>query len=791
MTLIQSLEMLPVQPPPNMVGRAALFNDLNRLLAPDQAVFLYGIAGMGKRALAATLAANRLQTWQPVLWLTAARDNLQTLANQVLRAYKVQATGNVDELVVNVLQQHTPTIIINGIASHEIAAQFIRKYADKRASVLVLHDTAADGPWETLLARRLDENASFQLFTEIIGDPQINAAEARRLLDYLNGHPLSLWLAGLSVAQGITTLAALRDKLPPPPDAPLDRALAVIEAVFHLLPPATGGLLLAMCANFSSGLSADLISRLLGTTAHPLCQTLLKCGFITQQRGRGALYYEAHPLVQAFAVGQLEKNDRLHEARQRMVEALVSFTKTHAAPNDERRRYLVLLEMDNILGAALYSVQSGQPEMLNSLLEALSGMEALINDWGYQSELARLRQLTAPPSLPEDTGPQNPTETIVVEPTDILPMDDETQPRKPKGLETALVTVEAPPPTTMALTTPRQRLQLAINEAAARHDRPEMARLTMQLAENHLSSGEIDAALDQFRLAVDLYQEIGDLRNLLAALEALSLNLHHHRGANAALDYARRGLNIAQQLGDDSASCRFLKALGDIYTTLGDSSNALEAFKRAIKLARALEDDETTGVMLAKLAALYIDAESYREATNALSQAIALFEQTGRRDLLGRSLGNLGTALGHLGRWREAGQRHAAALRIARELNDVEEERFQLENLAYVAEMEGHLQWAINYNRQALYLALLENDVMGIGELSFEIGRLLLGDPASLGQAVVMLEQAAAHQSQPETLRLLKEARVRLQRHERSGRSLAPIEPDLLTYAGEVYLGQA
>ena len=74
-----------------------------------------------------------------------------------------------------------------------------------------------------------------------------------------------------------------------------------------------------------------------------------------------------------------------------------------------------------------------------------------------------------------------------------------------------------------------------------------------------------------------------------------------------------------------------------------------------------------------------------------------------------------------------------------------------------------------------------------IGELSFELGRLLLSDPEAIGQAVVLLENATAYDPQPETRRLLKESRTRLKRRERSGQPIAEVEMDVLAYTGEVY----
>jgi hypothetical protein len=128
-------------------------------------------------------------------------------------------------------------------------------------------------------------------------------------------------------------------------------------------------------------------------------------------------------------------------------------------------------------------------------------------------------------------------------------------------------------------------------------------------------------------------------------------------------------------------------------------------------------------------------------------------------------------------------------MRIARELGDEDEERFQLRNLAYVAETEGYLNWAVNYNRQALHLAFQKKDHTAIHELTLEIARLLINDPEGIAQAVVLLEYAAQSPVLPEVQRMLGEARQQWAQRQRNGRPVIPPERDLMAYAAAAYPG--
>jgi tetratricopeptide (TPR) repeat protein len=192
---------------------------------------------------------------------------------------------------------------------------------------------------------------------------------------------------------------------------------------------------------------------------------------------------------------------------------------------------------------------------------------------------------------------------------------------------------------------------------------------------------------------------------------------------------------------------------------------------------------------MGKAATLYMDMNELQDATVVLAQSAALFEKAGRRDLQGQALGNLGTTFGRLGRWKEAGYRHSLALQIARDIEDIEEERFQLSNLAYVCEAEGHIDWAIHYNRQALYISLIEGHQDSIADITLSLGRVLLMDAtaSNLKQAILLLEKSVDLNPQDEAVRLLGRAQRRLERLESAGYSVPAAETNLQTYAQSAY----
>jgi len=765
MSALNVSPLLPWPSPPRLVGRGALVAQVQARFNPPQATLLYGMGGVGKRALALHLAKAHLQAGGQVLWLTPLRPTFEALVAAVLRAYQAPLADNAPTLCAQLLGHHRPLLILED-CPHSLIQHFWRHAAENRAPLIALHESATEGPWEALWVRRLEAAPAAQLLADMLQKDSLNDPAYTPLLDYAEGHAFTLRLMANAIRSGFFPPPRLAQTLPPA-DNPQDKARQLFERILGSVEAAGQGLLLTLSAAEHERVSLTLLEILLGRGVQTVARGLMERGLISPHDTHGRLSYGLHPLAKAFARDSLRASGRLPEVQDRLGTALQHLLTTYAPVLSPQTALPLRVEIPHILRHAWAALERQDRALWEAWQEPLRQANLLFYQWGYQADLNALRQAWHN-SLP--TGLASPE-----------PAPDDTQPTRPKEFSALIPYGET------GLTTPQQNLLLQIAEANQRHDHAALARLHSLLATDYRQQGMNALAAQNFKLAMQAAQELGDVEQTLAALVgAVSMGKGHWPTAEL-LPLAQRGVNMAHQLGDSVAQARLLSLMGDCYLSENSAQNAASAYKKALRLWREGGETLETGVTLAKLGALYIDLGRYREATVALHQAIQLFGHFGRRDLQGRSLGNLGTALGHLGRWREAGQHHAAALRLARETGDRDEERFQLANLAYVARQEGHRFWAVHYHRQALYLALLAEDSPSIAEHSFALGEMLAVEPEDLPQAVLLLEMAFRHQPAPETGRLLKEVQVRHQKRLRAGLPLKTPERDLLQYAGGAY----
>src|SRR5690606_36609442 len=88
--VIHEAASLPVMLPPRLIGREAALAQVYTHLKENRSVLVHGEPGVGKTALAATLASAYAQQPSGVLWLNVDEDPLESLLVRVGRAYNIE-----------------------------------------------------------------------------------------------------------------------------------------------------------------------------------------------------------------------------------------------------------------------------------------------------------------------------------------------------------------------------------------------------------------------------------------------------------------------------------------------------------------------------------------------------------------------------------------------------------------------------------------------------------------------------------------------------------------------------
>jgi tetratricopeptide (TPR) repeat protein len=215
--------------------------------------------------------------------------------------------------------------------------------------------------------------------------------------------------------------------------------------------------------------------------------------------------------------------------------------------------------------------------------------------------------------------------------------------------------------------------------------------------------GHAAAAGDWLGQALDLYRELDNKHGTAAVLTNLG-GVHNGTGehAQAAANLAE-ALVLFRELGDQGGEASALVNLGEAESRSGNGRAALGHFAAALALFREMNHRYGQAVALSNLGTEYSRLGQHDEAVPRFSEALDIFRDTGHRYGEASALNGLGEALHDAG-LPGALTEHSAALAIATETGDRDEQARAHTGAARVHQHDGEPELARDHWRQALRL---------------------------------------------------------------------------------------
>jgi tetratricopeptide (TPR) repeat protein len=795
-------QLLPVHVPSKLIGREVLLAKIYGDLKKDDAVLLYGEPGVGKTALAATLASAYSELAGGVLWLDVADDSLSALVARVARAYKRPDIANHDNpaslssTIEGLLAERKPLIVLDGAPDMDAAAEFVKRCASD-VPVLITSDEPAEGPWSKVELLPLDDDPAMALYRHAA---DLGAdTDASSVVDSLGGLPLALVIAAGAAKANKQSAADFVAGMPKAPGVNPPAALLVLTTAFRALPNALQGLMLMLGATFKGQGSGELLSMVSGAALEGLNQAmgLLVARQLVERYSRaGTTYYRLHPVVKDFAENWLRGSNRLEGLQDKVRESMVAY-----ASRFSNQPVKLALEIENLLAVSDWAVDEADDlEVPSQLVAVLMGSASFVNDWAYGYELGLLRRMASPAaslaSPPAPTAfPAFQSTPSVLTPTrdesfddefdddiddefddddfddemfdegeddDEEALDDEDFAEEDEEdleddlpiLRAAPPPLEVPPPLEMG---EMARLRAALMQARQVGDQRAQAMALKAIAALQQQDGMENEAISSYTEALAQFEAVNDRGEMMNVLEALTNLEAETDNLSAAALHAARGAALADQLGDSKRQTQLLITLGDARQQLGESAAAIAAYDEAQALLAESNDARAEAVLLFKLGYALLDNNDAKGASETWETALRMFKEQGRRDYEGRVLGGLGTAYGDMERWVESINFHTSAFYIAREVSDKREEALQLSNLGYASVQAKQLGQAVLRYRQALHLAYASGSRDDIVSTTVDLANVLIQSPKHLTVAQLIVDSALKLDTNDRDLRRLKE----------------------------------
>ena len=742
---------LPVMLPGKLVGRDDALKTIYAYLKQNRPVWLHGQSGVGKTAIAATLASAFTQKPGGALWLRLEEDSLASLIVRVGRAYGIMEIANSENplgmigAVATTLMQNKPFIVLDGNPLVPSVVEFVNRVA-VGLPMLIVSESPVHGTWAEVEIKPLASADAVVLFQERSGLMGESIEEIVKQLDY---SPLAIVIVAGVARVAKLDLPTLLEKLQSASEA--DAVHKAIKVSFGSLQSALQGILLMLGATLEGGASLEMLTLIsdAGQESVQKVMTILTAIGLTSQTLRyNEPYYQMHPLLHEFIQTYLRTNDRLLALQEKVVEATLKYAEKYA--NAEVRSHNKLAtELNAFLSVAYWTAEHGRHDTVSRLVVALTQASGFITSRGFLYEVLQLQEAGSSgvsafpanaelpqemlnnPSILDDFEDEDEVDmSFLVDDEDVYD-DEDLEDEEIIGdeeVDTPLTSLSEDYPhgaTTMVSTIDLERRLLLANEL--------------------LQAGKTDDALKMFDTILQKLEEdeADDPQLELKALESMTRLLLKKGDYQPSILNASRGVKLAEAQNNAETLVKLLNYLGDARQQLGESSEAILSYQRALKLAREKKFRHDEVILQTQLAFAQLDDEAVDAAITNWEESLKLSRELNLRQTEGKILGGLGTAYAEQKRWEEALSYYNSALHIAREQKDTTEDMLQLSNLAYASVEANKLGDAVTRYRQALHLSYVTENKQEIVNNLVDLARLLAKSVLHLKIAELLVKSAA------------------------------------------------
>ncbi|TVR89389.1 MAG: hypothetical protein EA416_12645 [Trueperaceae bacterium] len=390
--------------PAALVGRDALVSELEARVDAGERVLLHGLGGVGKTALAATVAS-RLASRMPCVWLALGDLTPDSAFDAIVRALQeddAPARSNPDAHASRAMASAELRLLVVDDAHNAYAVARVRDALPPTTALVVTSRSRYPG-----LARvhvpPLDRSASLELLHQTWGavqrpadergaapsrEPTLDDTEAGALCDLLGDHPFAIRLAAATMAAEGSSPGMLRARIAAVPhtleapdgDGGLTSVASLIESSLESLPDDAHEAYLAIGALPAASTTPELLAHLVRRHASEVDEALIGLAH------RGLAWREAEPGVDLVRY-------RMHDLAHSHARAA-----TPLRPTSVVRAALAYLadrpvdaaaqaaERANLVGAVRIAARAGDHAAAVRLMAALTREGALYTAHGLGAE---------------------------------------------------------------------------------------------------------------------------------------------------------------------------------------------------------------------------------------------------------------------------------------------------------------------------------------------------------------------------------------------------------------------
>lgn len=212
----------------------------------------------------------------------------------------------------------------------------------------------------------------------------------------------------------------------------------------------------------------------------------------------------------------------------------------------------------------------------------------------------------------------------------------------------------------------------------------EIGSVLNNLAKTKNFQNEIDLSISYSQRAIQIAQDIKDLKIESAAYYNLGNSYYNLNDFEKALEYHKKSLEIRQELGDRTSIASSLNRLGTLAYSKQDFRLAEEYYLQVVDIRRQENDKRGEGIVLLNLGNANNQLGNYDKAISYYKEAYEIFKELNFKQGIASTLNGMGVIYGYWKYFPNALTVYMETLGIVEELGDQKEIANTLTNIGIV-----------------------------------------------------------------------------------------------------------
>ena len=231
--------------------------------------------------------------------------------------------------------------------------------------------------------------------------------------------------------------------------------------------------------------------------------------------------------------------------------------------------------------------------------------------------------------------------------------------------------------------------------------RLEQQRICTCLAVVHNAANQFDKALNLQERALQLSQEIGDVKGEVECYNHLG-SFYTGRGQyDLATKFYGKGLELVA-LNDTMSEAMFYNNLGNMHHASGQYLKSIDYHMKSLRIREAANDTKGRGITYNNLSCVCYSLGQYENSVMYQEKALEISQTIGAKKQVAVSYFNLGCVYQALGKHKLSLENHEKGLKVRKEIGNNEGESRSYREISSVHDALGHFAECMKYHEKAL-----------------------------------------------------------------------------------------